>query len=158
MAMKLARGPIRKLRRFADGGSVRQVDSSVPPITPGPNAQIYQPQTQNMGQTVMSGIQTGLKAGQAYKDSTKDGGGSKTGVGSPDSNTAGMLSREQESYKRGGPIRKTYGPKIGKEDGIIAAQKGEYVIKKSAVKKLGKKALDTVNRGKIPSKGVSRGR
>lgn len=158
--MKRARGPVRKLRRFDDGGPVRQVDSSVPGITPGPNAQIYQPKTNNMGQTIMSGIETGLKAGQAYKDSLKDsgGGGSKTGVGSPDSNTAGMRSREQDSYRKGGTIKKTYGPRIGKEDGIIAAQKGEYVVRKDAVKKLGKKVLDTVNKGRLPAKGMLRGR
>lgn len=127
--------PMKKLRRFDQGGSI-------PPITPGPNAQIYQPKTESMGSQVMSGINTGLKAGQMYRDVTRDDN----------------KGDNVEPYKRGGPIKKTYGPRIGKEDGIIAAQKGEYVIKKSAVNKLGKKALDTVNRGKIPSKGMSRGR
>jgi hypothetical protein len=55
----------------------------------------------------------------------------------------------------GGKIKRTAGPKIGKDDGLIPAQKGEYVIRKSAVKKLGTKVLDQVNRGKLP-KGKAR--
>lgn len=161
--MKRARGPVRRLRRFDSGGEI-------PPITPGPNAQIYQPKTQNIGSSVMSGIQAGLQLGKAFRDSGSsgkdsggkggDGGSSGSGVGSPGVDTATLRQGEQESYKRGGTIRKTYGPKIGKEDGIIAAQKGEYVVRKSAVNKLGKKALDTINKGKLPAKGkgASRGR
>jgi hypothetical protein len=67
-----------------------------------------------------------------------------TGGEGPGNPTAGA--------RKGGPIKKTYGPKIGREDGIIAAQKGEYVVRKSAVKKLGKHVLDTVNKGKIPAR------
>jgi hypothetical protein len=51
---------------------------------------------------------------------------------------------------KGGKIKRTAGPSIGKDDGLIPAQKGEYVIRKSAVKKLGTKVLDQVNRGKLP--------
>lgn len=54
-------------------------------------------------------------------------------------------------YARGGKIRHTAGPKIGKDDGLIPAQKGEFVIRKSAVKKLGSKVLGQVNRGKLPT-------
>ena len=58
---------------------------------------------------------------------------------------------------RGGKIRKTAGPRIGKDDGLIPAQKGEYVIRRSAVKKLGTKVLNQVNKGKLPKAGA-RGR
>lgn len=59
--------------------------------------------------------------------------------------------------RKGGPIRKTYGPKLGREDGVIAAQRGEYVIRKSAAQKLGTKMLNKLNKGQLP-KGSSRGR
>jgi len=49
-------------------------------------------------------------------------------------------------------IRRTHGPPIGKEDGIIAAQKGEFVIKKSSARKLGDKALNHINKhGSLPN-------
>jgi hypothetical protein len=59
-------------------------------------------------------------------------------------------------YARGGRIKHTAGPRIGKDDGLIPAQRGEYVIKKSAVKKLGSKVLGQVNKGKLPA--AKRGR
>jgi hypothetical protein len=49
-----------------------------------------------------------------------------------------------------GKVRRVAGPPVGKEDGFIPVQKGEFVIKKAAVKKLGTKALDQVNRGRLP--------
>lgn len=136
--------PMKKLRRFQSGGDI-------PAIMPGPNAQIYQPKTESMGSQIMSGISTGLKGGAMYNQMTKGGGGQKD-TQAPDTEDVSGGSR------KGGPIKKTYGPRIGKEDGIIAAQKGEYVVRKSAVNKLGKKTLDTINRGKIPDKGARRGR
>jgi hypothetical protein len=51
-----------------------------------------------------------------------------------------------------GRIRRTAGPKIGKDDGLIPAQRGEYVIRKSAVKKLGTKVLDEINKGRLPKR------
>lgn len=59
------------------------------------------------------------------------------------------------SNARGGKIKRTAGPRIGKDDGLIPAQRGEYVVRKSAVKKLGTKVLNQVNKGKLPA---SRGR
>lgn len=51
-----------------------------------------------------------------------------------------------------GRIRQTKGLPIGKEDGLIAAQRGEYVIKKSSVGKLGTKVLDHINKhGSLPN-------
>jgi hypothetical protein len=54
---------------------------------------------------------------------------------------------------KGGRIIRVAGKPIGKDDGLIPAQKGEYVIRKSAVKKLGVKVLNQVNKGKLPQKG-----
>jgi hypothetical protein len=59
-------------------------------------------------------------------------------------------------YKRGGKITRVAGKPIGKEDGLIAAQKGEYVIKKAAAKKLGTGVLNKINQGKLPGKGRAR--
>lgn len=56
-----------------------------------------------------------------------------------------------------GKVRHTAGPKVGRDDGLIAAQRGEYVVRKAAVKKLGTKVLDQINRGKLP-RAASHGR
>jgi hypothetical protein len=57
---------------------------------------------------------------------------------------------------KGGKIRRVAGKPIGKDDGLIPAQKGEFVVRKSAVKKLGERALGTINRGKLPGKAGRR--
>lgn len=51
---------------------------------------------------------------------------------------------------KGGKIAKVVGQKIGRDDGLIPAQVGEYVVKKSAVKKLGTAFLDQINKGRVP--------
>ena len=53
---------------------------------------------------------------------------------------------------RGGKIHRVAGKPIGKDDGLIPAQRGEFVVRKSAVKKLGTGVLNTINRGKLPEK------
>ena len=50
----------------------------------------------------------------------------------------------------GGKIKAVAGKPIGKDDGMIPVQVGEYVIKKAAVKKLGTAVLDQINKGRIP--------
>lgn len=61
----------------------------------------------------------------------------------------GRVAAKEIELAKGGVIRQVAGKPIGKDDGIIAAQRGEYVIKKSAVKKLGSEVLDAVNKGDI---------
>jgi uncharacterized protein YdaT len=56
-------------------------------------------------------------------------------------------ANKHAGHHKGGKIESTEGPPIGKDDGIIAAQKGEYVIRKSAVEKYGTKFLDSINEG-----------
>lgn len=58
---------------------------------------------------------------------------------------------KQSHFARGGEITEVAGKPIGKDDGIIAAQRGEFVVKKSAVKKLGVAALNEINKGRLPS-------
>lgn len=73
---------------------------------------------------------------------------------------AGADASKQENIPQsadGGLIKKTAGKPVGRDDGIIAAQKGEYVIKKSSVDKVGKKVLDHINRhGRIPPSGKNK--
>jgi hypothetical protein len=69
--------------------------------------------------------------------------------------TTPPINPRQQAAK-GGKITRVAGKPIGKEDGLIAAQKGEYVIKKAAVKKLGSGVLNTINKGKLPTKAKGR--
>ena len=56
-------------------------------------------------------------------------------------------------YAMGGTVDKVVGPNPpGPDDGAGMLQIGEYVIKKSAVKKYGQGLLDMINDGKIPAK------
>ena len=56
-------------------------------------------------------------------------------------------------YAQGGLIKMLFGPNpAGPDDGAGYLQLGEYVIKKSAVKKYGQGLLDMINDGKIPAK------
>lgn len=48
---------------------------------------------------------------------------------------------------KGGKITRTAGPKVGKEDGLIAVQKGEYVVRKDATQKYGPAKMAAVNKG-----------
>jgi hypothetical protein len=92
---------------------------------------------------------------------TGAGGGGPGGSGDP-AKTGGSAAGPDASttlgdaYARGGRIKHTSGPKIGKDDGLIPAQKGEYVIRKSAVNKLGTKALGQINKGKLPPRKGAR--
>lgn len=69
----------------------------------------------------------------------------------------GMQNARDESgarfkgYAKGGKILRTAGKPVGKDDGLIPAQRGEYVIRKSAVKKLGTQVLDKINQGELPT-------
>jgi len=83
-----------------------------------------------------------------------------------DSADAAAAEKFRQGKAKGGAIRSTSGPPVGKDDGMIPAQKGEYVVRKSAVDKLGTDTLDEVNKGRLPAgkadrlyrkKGVKRG-
>jgi hypothetical protein len=130
---------LRSLRRYQEGGSVSASDID-------PN---YLSKRINQGfDTARSMIGMSNMADKLMKG----GSGSDTGKVLPGSDMSGGTGSPVAGggSRKGGPIRKTYGPKLGKEDGVIAAQRGEYVVRKSAAKKLGKSALDTINRGKLP--------
>jgi len=46
-----------------------------------------------------------------------------------------------------GKITKTAGRPIGRDDGMIPAQRGEYVVKKSSTAKYGPAKMAAVNKG-----------
>jgi hypothetical protein len=78
------------------------------------------------------------------------GGGGGEGIG------GGDISGQSEgtpALAMGGLVDRVGGPNPpGPDDGTGMLQLGEYVIKKSAVKKYGQGLLDMINDGKIPAK------
>jgi hypothetical protein len=62
---------------------------------------------------------------------------------------------QMDGYAKGGMIRGLLGPNPkGPDDGFAMVQRGEYVIRKSAVKKYGRGLLDMINEGKVPAKKI----
>lgn len=66
---------------------------------------------------------------------------------------------KDDKASRGGKITRVAGNPVGKEDGLIAVQKGEFVVRRAAVQKHGPKKMAAVNAGTaritVP-KGVKR--
>jgi hypothetical protein len=91
---------------------------------------------------------------------SESGGGptsSESGVGNPGESSGGYgASGDGDSgWAKGGKVTKSRlkGPDPkGPDEGYGALLSGEYVIKKSAVKKYGQGLLDMINAGKIPAK------
>jgi hypothetical protein len=62
---------------------------------------------------------------------------------------------DMAGYAKGGMVRGLLGPNPkGPDDGFAMVQRGEYVIKKSAVNKYGRGLLDMINEGKVPAKKI----
>ena len=80
--------------------------------------------------------------------------GTGTGTGGGMGNTGeGGGGPGEGGWAKGGLIDKLTGPDpSGPDDGYGKLQVGEYVIKKSAVKKYGQGLLDMINDGKVPAK------
>jgi hypothetical protein len=98
------------------------------------------------GNTIQSGNAGGASAGDA---AAAPGGVGGNGVSGSGTGVSGIGS----NYAMGGLIDSVSGQDpAGPDDGQINAQKGEYVIKKSSVKKYGKGLLDMINEGKMPAK------
>ena len=98
------------------------------------------------GNTIQSGNAGGASAGDA---AAAPGGVGGNGVSGSGTGVSGIGS----NYAMGGLIDSVSGQDpAGPDDGQINAQKGEYVIKKSSVKKYGQGLLDMINEGKMPAK------
>ena len=88
-----------------------------------------------------------------------DGGGIGVGdgdgsVGDSDGGGAGDAG-DGVGYAMGGMVNSLLGPNpAGPDDGMAALDRGEYVIKKSAVNKYGRGLLDMINEGKVPAKKI----
>lgn len=64
-----------------------------------------------------------------------------------------MLNRLGEA--RGGKVKHVTGKPVGRDDGMIPAKRGEYVVKKSSTTKYGPAKMAAVNKGtaKVTTKG-----
>jgi len=118
------------------------------------NAAAEAAQTEANRQAAQESFRAGEIAQQNNPTTTSDspGGGDFGGSGYD----GGMFSGAQSGdvgFAMGGPVDRVGGPNPpGPDDGTGMLQLGEYVIKKSAVKKYGAGLLDMINAGKIPAK------
>jgi hypothetical protein len=79
-------------------------------------------------------------------------GGGDFGGGLEDT---GEDSFDSAGYAKGGMVHGLLGPNPkGPDDGAGFLDRGEYVIRKSAVKKYGRGLLDMINEGKVPAKKI----
>lgn len=95
------------------------------------------------------GAAVGGDVGSISDQNTSGDGGGYGGY----SDSASSDSFGGGEYNMGGLVDRVGGPNpAGPDDGAGMLQLGEYVIKKSAVKKYGQGLLDMINDGKIPAK------
>jgi hypothetical protein len=74
------------------------------------------------------------------------------------SDGGGSDSFGEGQYNMGGLVDRVFGPNPpGPDEGAGYLQRGEYVIKKSAVDKYGQGLLDMINEGKIPTGAIPTG-
>jgi hypothetical protein len=94
----------------------------------------------------------GVDAAATQSISDQNTAGDSGGYGGY-SDGGGSSSFGEGQYNMGGLVDKVGGPNpAGPDDGTGMLQLGEYVIKKSSVKKYGQGLLDMINDGKIPAK------
>ena len=132
----------QRRKGYADGGLLQMPDS--PRFASGP-----QISSNSIGQGVTAGANFASNAISAYRGAKADA--DKAAKKTPSSDPASGDPTQQGLYSRGGKIKHTAGKPIGRDDGLIPAQRGEFVVRKSAVNKLGTKVLNQVNKGKLPS-------
>lgn len=109
----------------------------------------------SIGKGIEAGANMALSGYSAYQrgkyyETMADAAKARLGTTGPAQGPVG--GDVKDGMARGGKIKRVAGKPIGKDDGLIPAQKGEYVVRKSAVNKLGTKALNQINRGKIPAR------
>ena len=102
----------------------------------------------SLGQGITSGFNSILGMAKAAKGLSDDDDDKKKAA---DVTKALGDAPMDVGMRGGGKIKRVAGKPIGKDDGLIPAQRGEYVVRKSAVKKLGTKVLNQVNKGKLPA-------
>lgn len=98
------------------------------------------------------GVSGGGGGGAAGDGGTGDGGGDGGGGGGDGGGDGGGGGA---GWAKGGLVNKVWGKNpMGQDDGAGYLDLGEYVIRKSAVKKYGKGLLDMINEGKVPAKKI----
>jgi hypothetical protein len=113
------------------------LDETVDPVT----GAVIDNGSGNTGAGGASGGDEGSPGGQGGDAAGNTGGG--PGTGAPG----------DAAFAHGGLVTAMFGPDPdGPDEGQINIQRGEYVIKKSAVKKYGQGLLDMINDGKVPAK------
>ena len=104
------------------------------------------------------GVSGGGGGGAADAGGTGDGGGGGdggAGAGGAGGDGGAGSGGGVGGYSRGGLVNKVFGKNpMGQDDGAGYLDLGEYVIRKSAVKKYGKGLLDMINEGKVPAKKI----
>ena len=105
-------------------------------------------------QSMQDALAADTAAAQAQSVSDQNTGGDGGGYGGY-SDGGGSSSFGEGQYNMGGLVDRVGGPNPpGPDDGTGMLQLGEYVIKKSSVKKYGQGLLDMINDGKIPAKKI----
>ena len=105
-----------------------------------------------VGMSGMGNDGAGAAAGADGGSSSGDGGAGAGGAGGDGgAGSGGGVG----GYSRGGLVNKVFGKNpMGQDDGAGYLDLGEYVIRKSAVKKYGRGLLDMINEGKVPAKKI----
>lgn len=156
---------------YADGGKVESKDASLTRKEAIKELRKIQAEDAKNGEVDVDEEADKVRAAQPkWTDHLSDGRpGSKDwdptmnkdpGEASQDANEVRAIGKgpAEIGLARGGKITQTAGKPVGKDDGMIPAQRGEYVIRKSAVKKLGDKVMDAVNHGHLPHSSKLYGR
>jgi trimeric autotransporter adhesin len=90
--------------------------------------------------------------GDGNSTAAGEGPGGNSGGGEGNGATAGEAGA---GYAKGGMVNGLFGMNPpGPDDGAGYLDRGEYVIKKSAVNKYGRGLLDMINEGKVPAKKI----
>ena len=100
----------------------------------------------------LGGVNVYSGGGDSDSTAAGEGPGGNSGGGEGNGATAGEAGA---GYAMGGMVNGLFGMNPpGPDDGAGYLDRGEYVIKKSAVNKYGRGLLDMINEGKIPAKKI----
>ena len=111
------------------------------------------PKVEVVGRVENMGTDNGF-GGAGANANAPGGGNAAGGAGQSGDGGTGDSSTATAKYN-GGLVTAIFGQDpAGPDEGQIDIQRGEYVIKKSSVKKYGQGLLDMINEGKIPAKKI----
>jgi hypothetical protein len=100
----------------------------------------------------LGGVNVYGGGGDGNSTAAGEGPGGNSGGGEGNGATAGEAGA---GYAMGGMVNGLFGMNPpGPDDGAGYLDRGEYVVKKSAVNKYGKGLLDMINEGKVPAKKI----